>query len=111
MTKYKLRTDPKFLRRQFEKAVGKSVSKILTELITNSDDSYKRMLKENDARTTEADYGKISIVVNYRKKTVTVVDQAQGFSRDEMKRKFTIYGKESEDKIKEYRRDRCLEKV
>jgi len=98
MTRHVLRTDPKFLRRQFEKAVGKSIPKILTELITNSDDSYKRMTKENDMRVSEENFGSINITVDYRKKIVNVIDQAQGLSKTEMESKFVVYGKESDDR-------------
>ena len=97
MTRHVLKTDPKFLRRQFEKAVGKSIPKILTELITNSDDSYKRMERENSPRMTGDDYGTIRIIVDYGRKIVKVIDQAQGLVKAEMENKFVVYGKESDD--------------
>jgi hypothetical protein len=31
------------IRRTFERAIGRSIAKILTELVTNSDDSYRRI--------------------------------------------------------------------
>jgi|GEM_PF-1769226 atypical dual specificity phosphatase len=98
MTKHVLRTDPRFLRRQFEKSVGKSIPKILTELITNSDDSYKRMSKEEDSRTANEDFGTNTVIVDHRKKVIRVGDQAQGLSISEMESKFTTYGKESDDR-------------
>jgi len=100
MTRHVLKMDPRYLRLQFEKAVGKSIPKILTELITNSDDSYKRMAKESDPQMFNEGFGKIDIVANRRKRTIRVVDQAQGISKKEMEDKFVWYGKESEDRVR-----------
>jgi len=82
MTRHVLKMDPRYLRLQFEKAVGKSIPKILTELITNSDDSYKRMAKESDPQMFNEGFGKIDIVANRRKRTIRVVDQAQGILKN-----------------------------
>ena len=91
---------PRYYRLQFEKAVGKSIPKILTELITNSDDSCKRMKKTGDPRISTEGFGKIRIVANRIKRTIRVVDQAQGISKDEMEEKFVLYGQESGDQVK-----------
>lgn len=100
MTRHFLKMAPRYYRLQFEKAVGKSIPKIITELITNSDDSYKRMAKMDDPRRSKERFGKIRIVANRRKRTIRVVDQAQGISKDEMEEKFVWYGQESEDRAK-----------
>lgn len=98
MTRHILKIHPRYIRRQFEKAVGKSIPKILTELITNSDDSYKRMKKQNDPRVDDPTFGCIDITADRKKHVFRVTDQAQGISRDEMKEKFVWYGSESNDK-------------
>lgn len=100
MTRHFLKMAPRFYRLQFEKAVGKSIPKILTELVTNSDDSYKRMTKMGDPRISTEGFGKIHVVGNRKKRTIRVVDQAQGISKDEMEEKFVWYGQESEDRAK-----------
>lgn len=43
MAEIELKVASRYIRRQFEKAIGKSIIKLLTELITNSDDSYSRL--------------------------------------------------------------------
>ncbi|PZR64025.1 MAG: hypothetical protein DLM71_04095 [Chloroflexi bacterium] len=43
MPEYDITFDKNYIRRQFEKAVGRSVVKVLTEPMTNSDDSYERL--------------------------------------------------------------------
>jgi len=96
MPKYELEVAVRYLKLQFEKGVGRSTPKILAELITNSDDSYKRINPE-EALAHES-FGKIEIVANRRKKKFTVIDQAQGISREEMINKFPQYGEESGDR-------------
>lgn len=100
MTRHFLKIHPRYIRRQFEKSVGKSIPKILTELTTNSDDSYRRMMKEKDPRISDQVFGTINITANRKKRTIRVVDQAQGLSKDEMERKFVWYGDESDDRAK-----------
>jgi hypothetical protein len=95
MPKYPLEIALRYIRLQFEKGVGRSIPKIITELVTNSDDSYKRMsLSSTESET----FGEIMIVANRRKRKISVMDQAEGISREEMQRKFVPYGAESGDR-------------
>lgn len=100
MTRHVLRIHPRYIRRQFLKAVGKSIPKILTELITNSDDSYKRMKNQNDPRVAYSTFGSIEITADRKKHVIRVTDQAQGISGNEMKEKFVWYGSDSDDRSK-----------
>jgi hypothetical protein len=96
VTKYEVQVAVRYLKLQFEKGVGRSIAKIITELVTNADDSYKRMTPEEVS--TNKNYGDIRIVANRRKKKFLVIDQAQGISKEEMKEKFVPYGEESGDR-------------
>jgi hypothetical protein len=86
----------RYLKLQFEKGVGRSIAKIITEPVTNADDSYKRMSPEE--ASTNKNYGDVRIVANRRKKKFLVIDQAQGISKEEMQQKFVPYGEESGDR-------------
>jgi len=94
MPKYPLRIALRYMRLQFEKAVGRSIPKIITELVTNSDDSYKRMSPPSTICET---FGEIIIIANRRKRKIAVVDQATGISKEEMLDKFVPYGEDSGD--------------
>lgn len=96
MTKYEVQVAVRYLKLQFEKGVGRSTAKIITELVTNADDSYKRMSPEE--ASTNKNYGDVKIVANRRKKKFLVIDQAQGISKEEMQQKFVPYGEESGDR-------------
>jgi len=101
MTRFELEVSERFLRRTFEKGVARSLSKILAELITNSDDSYKRLGSTGSSETP----GKprvIRIVAERAKRRFSVVDQAQGLTVVEMKERFVEYGKESGDAKRGY---------
>ena len=47
MPEYRIEVAGRYFKRQFQKAVGKSVLKVLTELMTNADDSYRRLTAHN----------------------------------------------------------------
>ena len=91
----------RYLKRQFEKGVGRSIAKVLTELITNADDSYRR-IEEECRRTGDLEKEKeakpIIIVIDRGKKTISVIDQAQGFDVKRMEECFVPYGGESSDR-------------
>lgn len=89
-----LRIATRYLRRQFEKGVGKSLPKILTELITNSDDSYRRL--ESEAQKVSP----IIVTVDRAQRRITVTDQAEGLNAEEMDAAFIPYGSESSDRRK-----------
>lgn len=94
------------IRRTFERAIGKSIAKILTELISNSDDSYRRVDKNIDryaeAKNTD-DPAPILILFERGKKRFSVIDHAEGISDKEMTDRFVSYGGESTDRIKGYK--------
>jgi len=94
MPKYALEIALRYIRLQFEKGVGRSIPKIATELVTNSDDSYKRMTQP----LTSGTFGQITIIANRRRRKMLVIDQAEGISKDEMQRKLVPYGEESGDR-------------
>ena len=71
-----------------KKAMQKSYLKVLTEPITNSDDSYKRL------NTTERK--PIFIYVTKREKKFEIVDYGEGLDRTQMKDIFPLYGQEVE---------------
>ncbi len=103
MTWREISVATRYLKRQFEKGIGKSIAKVLTELITNSDDSYRRIENEhrragNQERTTEKKT--ILIVVDRERETISVIDQAEGFDAQRMEECFVPYGAESSDRRK-----------
>jgi hypothetical protein len=98
--KYPLEIALRYIRLQFEKGVGRSIPKIITELVTNSDDSYKRM---SLPITTSETFGEITIIANHRKRKISVIDHAQGISKEEMQQKFVPYGEESGDRLAGWR--------
>lgn len=80
----------RYIKRQFSDAVGKSLLKTLTEPITNSDDSYRKMFELNQRDGREV--FPIKIYVDKMKKLVRVIDQAQGMTAAELEEKFKEYG-------------------
>jgi hypothetical protein len=92
--------------------IGKSPIKTLTELITNSDDSYKRLLSCGACkfRYPEKDFhnkvcpkcgekllkvpGEILLVYNVRRRLFQVIDHAEGLTDVEMEEKFNEFGED-----------------
>jgi hypothetical protein len=106
MPEYPLELATRQLRRTFERAIGKSIAKILTELVTNSDDSYKRLIrsgKKNSDQTVLEDPAPIIILFERTKKRLSVIDHAEGLSDKEMRDRFVSYGEESTDRAKGYK--------
>jgi len=94
------------IRRMFERAVGRDISKILTELITNSDDSYRRIFEsaQPQAHLKRVEYpAPIIIAFDRSKRRFAVIDHAEGMNEEEMRSKFKTYGKDSLDRSKGYR--------
>ncbi len=80
----------RYMKRKFSDAVGKSLLKTLTEPITNSDDSYRKIVEsglENGQQIFP-----IIIFVDKKKRLVRVIDTAQGMTSEELKDKFKEYG-------------------
>ncbi|MGH2507870.1 MAG: hypothetical protein ACRDHZ_10785, partial [Ktedonobacteraceae bacterium] len=103
MTEYILQIAERQLRRQFERAIGRSVHKILTELITNSDDSYKRIESDADHSLTPfTPQNPAPIIIDFdrRKRRISVTDHAEGLSDEDMKNRFVAYGGDSKDSSK-----------
>jgi len=86
--------DPQYVRRQFEKAVGRSVVKVLTEPLTNSDDSFQRLAARGLGPAT----GRIVIELDRTKRTFALIDQAEGITDSQMHERFVTYGKQSSDR-------------
>ncbi len=117
MPEYEIQFATRYIRRQFSKAVGKSIPKILAELITNADDSYKRLLNTNGtghtsgvadrawdgSSVTGPEDGQILIIFDRDQKRFQVVDRAEGLTDKEMEERFVTYGKESQDRSKGFR--------
>jgi hypothetical protein len=95
MPEYPLQFATRQIRRAFERAIGRSIPKILTELITNADDSYRRL---SQAGMPVEDPAPITVLFDKRRKRFTVVDRAEGLTDEEMKDRFVVYGQESADR-------------
>jgi len=96
VTEYEVSIAPRYIRRQFEKAVGSSIVKVLTEPITNSDDSYNDLLAQNGpGAASMAGFGAIAIEVDRTRRTFAIVDQGEGLNDKDMEEHFTTYGEES----------------
>ncbi len=98
-----LDVDIRHLKRGFHKAVGRSLCKILAEIITNSDDSYKRL--ERDPRHLAqrgSRHGEIIIRLDRPRRLVQVLDNAEGLTFEDMDKKFPKYGRASGDRAHRY---------
>lgn len=97
MAEIEVRTSARKLRRDMNKAMRKSFLKALTEPITNSDDSYKRIEKKaieiGDISSVELKK-QIFIYVNEERKEFQIVDFAEGLSKSDMEELFSEYGEE-----------------
>lgn len=80
----------RYIKRQWSDAVGKSLLKTLTEPITNSDDSYRK-IAESEAGSDNAVFP-ITIFIDKKKRLVRITDQAQGMTEKELEEKFKEYG-------------------
>lgn len=92
VTPLKVRMAGRFLSRQAGR-VGKSVYKSLGELITNSDDSYSRLVA--DGKMDTGVVREILVVWDKRKSEFHVVDHAEGMTDKDMTDKFSEYGKDT----------------
>jgi len=66
---------------------GPDIREIMTEIITNSDDSYKRIEKNQNDMTPK----KIDIHIDRQKSEITIVDNAEGISKQKMIKIFEEY--------------------
>jgi hypothetical protein len=97
MPEYPLQFATRQIRRAFERAIGRSIPKILTELITNADDSYRRLFQAGSELEGPAP---IVILFDRAKRRFAVIDHAEGLTDEEMKDRFTVYGQESVDRLR-----------
>lgn len=86
---------PWYASRQFEKASNHSVVKLLTELITNSDDSYCRL--ESSDLLPAGTVGTIVIINDRKRRRMAVIDGAEGLDEQAMVTNFVKYGGGSKD--------------
>lgn len=93
------------IRRTFERAIGRSIAKIITELATNSDDSYRRLSKiiEQSGANTAEDPAPIIILFERARKRFSVIDHAEGITDKDMRDRFSTYGGESVDRVRGYK--------
>lgn len=87
MTVYDLKMSGRQFRREFDNAIKGNIIRALTELITNSDDSYSR-LPDDGANSNQG----IRILFDRPSRTIQVVDNAEGIDDQDMVKKFVEYG-------------------
>lgn len=88
--KYLIEDDKRKRLRDINKIMGKDLRKYITELLTNSDDSYERMEKEKPKIVDDI---KIIEVELYRsKREIVVKDEAEGMSEKTLVSIFQKYG-------------------
>lgn len=87
MTKIKVKTHPRYIKRKISRAVGKNILKTLTEPITNSDDSYRR-IEDKAIRTS----GLITVIIDRKSRKIQVIDRAEGMDKKDLEDKFGTYG-------------------
>lgn len=85
-------TNKRHIKRKMNDALGNDLVKILTELITNSDDSYRRLNKDDGL--IEKYSSKNPIYVNFFKseRSVEIIDNAEGMYEDDLVANFKDYG-------------------
>jgi len=104
MAEMKLIISPRFMERQFERAGGASIPKLIAELVTNSDDSYKRILQSGSNREgTRPQFGEIMVEFDRARRTFRVIDHAEGLTYNDMLEKLRHYGEESDDRRQGFR--------
>jgi hypothetical protein len=106
MAEFQLEFATRQIKRAFARAIGKSIPKILTELITNADDSYRRLQEATrPAGNTPAveEPAPITIVFERSKRRFSVIDHAEGLTDKEMQERFVTYGQESSDRARGFR--------
>lgn len=90
MTEIAVQIASRFIKRQFSDAIGKSLLKTLTEPITNSDDSYRKIVESGQYKGQEI--FPITVFIDKTKRIVRITDQAQGMTAIELEDKFKEYG-------------------
>ena len=77
-------------RRRFNKVLNNDLRKYIAEIVTNADDSYKRLV--DDDKLDADKVVPIRITINKTKKVVVIVDNAEGMNLEELEENFSEYG-------------------
>jgi len=96
-------TDSRYTKRKMLSALGGDLAKILTELITNADDSYRRLEHAVNLFTQNNERKAIYIMVDKKNRRVEVIDNAEGMDEKTMEKKFEIYGSDKSEREKGYK--------
>lgn len=88
----KVTIDPRKKRRELQNALGDNILRYITELLTNADDSYKRLEADFPERTND-NVIYISLEPDRRSDgyVLSVTDHAEGMSKETLEEKFGIY--------------------
>ncbi len=87
MPTLELKTAGRQFRRQFGAAIRQNLIRALAELITNSDDSYRRMQRQDGPG-----FGHIEVIYDRKSRRIAVVDWAEGMDAAAMERMYPNYG-------------------
>ena len=85
-----IKTAERTEKRKFNKVFNNDLRKYLAEIVTNSDDSYKRL--EAIGLIEESTVCPVYITIDKSKREVMVVDNAEGMDLDDLKKNFVEYG-------------------
>jgi hypothetical protein len=106
MPEYELEWATRQIKRTFARAIQRSIPKILAELVTNADDSYRRLVQAARQKGLESpipDPAPVLILFERDKRRFSVIDRAEGLTDEEMKDRFVPYGVESADRGRGFR--------
>lgn len=92
----KVKDDRRHTKRKMHDALGNDLIKILTELITNSDDSYRRLKRMSGELNNKVIY--INVFRNNR--IIEVIDNAEGMNHLDIINNFQRYGADKSGRAK-----------
>lgn len=87
-----VKDNKRHIKRKMHDALGNDLVKILTELITNSDDSYRRLQKNEINKNRATSQNPIYINIYKNNKRVEVIDNAEGMDSNDVIKNFQSYG-------------------
>jgi hypothetical protein len=88
MSRIVVQEDPRKSKRDLRKVFNYDFFKIITEIILNADDSYRRLEDSHQINSKQT----IKIMFDRDERILTIIDNAEGMSYDDMKRIFSNYG-------------------